>query len=184
MNFQKIFMVVIYNIVFLILIITIPSCNILTFDNDNSSTPDELIVVPFYTLRAAPAFEDNGSIGGVFKCEFNFSNIERGNNYDELSDVELIITNQTVFNKYVLCDNDPVVNFDEEFVLAGMTKVQPHCIYIKEQNVSFLRDTLTYTVIIGKMICAHPEIASYMVVVPRGYLADVIEFKVIWGEER
>jgi hypothetical protein len=171
-------------VIFLLIILTLFSCNLLNPDNEISSGTDEPIHVPFNTLRAAPAQEDNGSIGGVFKCRFNFSNIERGNNYDELSDVELIITNQTDFNKYVLCDNDPVVNFDEEFVLAGMTKVQPHCIYIKEQNVSFLRDTLTYTVIIGKMICAHPEIASYMVVVPRGYLADVIEFKVIWGEER
>ncbi len=181
MNFQKMFMSICDRIIFLLIILTLFSCNLLNPDNEISSGTDEPVHVPFNTLRAAPALEDNGSIGGVFKCGFNFANIGRGNNNDELSDVELIITNQIDFNKYVVCDNNLGINFDEEFVLAGMTKLQPHCIYIQEQNISLLRDTLTYTVVIGKMVCAHPELASYMVVVPREYLADVIEYKVIWG---
>lgn len=146
-------------------------------DNETSLGTDEPILVPFDTLRAQPLLDKNKIRHDIVKCGFNIKNI---NIEFGTSDVELIITNQADFNKYIVCYEDQSVNFAEEFVLAGMTRVM-HCIYIREQSIHLLRDTLTYTVVIGDIACALPEVANYIIVVSNKYLADFIKFKIIRG---
>lgn len=107
---------------------------------------------------------------------FRLQNIDFNASVDSLSGVELIITNQNDYEKYLIFSEQVEVNFDEDFVLAGISTVQPHCVYVKEQSLQLLSNTLQYTVTIGDMDCTMPERAKYGIVISRNYVDYPVEF--------
>lgn len=163
MNFQKIFLSALNRIIFLLIILTLFSCNLLNPDNENSLRTDEPIPVPFKTLGSDTVY-----------C--GLQNIDYKASVDELSGVELIITNESDYKKYITCSEQVKINFDEDFVLAGISTIQPNCVYVKQQNVQLLSDTLKYKVTIGDMDCAMPDRAQYIVVVSKKYFDHPVKF--------
>ena len=103
-------------------------------------------------------------------------NIDYNASMDELSGVELIITNQSDYEKYIIFSEQVEINFDEDFVLAGISTWQPQCVYVKEQSLQLLSDTLRYKITIGDMDCAMPERAEYGIVISKKYVNYPVEF--------
>lgn len=137
--------------------------------------------VPFEVLRGVMSESQN-----VVSCKFNYENIDRDStNQEGLSGVELVIDSQTEFNAYISCDDTVNVNFEKEFVLAGMTTLQPTQIRIKEQVVGLENDSLNYRIGILKTDATTPGSAEYIVkVLSTDYLEYPVVFDIYWEEER
>jgi|GEM_PF-4768171 len=158
--------------IMLFLIIGI-SCDQITSSSNNDKIP-----VPFAILCEVPSIGDY-----VTTCRINIQNIEFGNNNGDLSDIELIITDEENFNNYLICeDNSDEINFLDHFILAGMTKLNPTSLYIKDQVVYILRDTLYYSVEILDGDATMPTRGEYIVLVSSEYLDYPIKFKVFFVE--
>lgn len=166
MNFQKTFLVVLNRIIFLLIILTLNSCNLLNPENEKLPRNNEPIPVPFKILGSDTVY-----------C--GLKNIDYKSSVDEFSGVELIIPNENDYQKYITCSEKAYVNFDEDFVLAGISTIQPNCVFVKQQDVQLISDTLKYIITIGDMDCAMPSRAQYMVVVSKKYFDHPIKFVVI-----
>ena len=74
------------------------------------------------------------------------------------------------------------MKFNRYFVLAGISTIYPHCVYVQEQSLQLLSDTLKYTVTIGDMGCTMPDRAKYGIVVSKNYVDYPIEFIIEKGD--
>lgn len=126
----------------------------------NTDTKLEEGPVPIEILREIISASQD-----VISCKFNYENIDdsdyTGNK--RLSRLELVIDSQAKFNTYIYCDDTVIVNFEEEFVLAGMTTSQPTLISIEEQSMELLNDSLYYRVGIQIGDATQPSAAQYIV---------------------
>lgn len=148
----------------------------------NSSCSNEAEIddgpVPFEVLRGVTYNQQN-----VVTCKFNYKNIEPGeSSTDSLSGLELVIDTQTVFGKYITCDDSVSVNFEHEFVLAGMTTLQPTMVYTKTQDVEVENGRLYFRIEIIETFATVPTSAEYIVKIQsRDYLKYPVVFDVYWG---
>lgn len=138
--------------------------------------------VPFEVLRGVMSQSQS-----VVRCKFNYENIDdfESSNKDSLSGLELVIDSQTEFNTYISCDDTVSVNFEEVFVLAGMTTSQPTEVRIKEQAVELVNDSLYYHIGLINTYLTRPSGAEYIIkVISRDYLEYPVVFDIYWEEER
>lgn len=155
-------------------------CNQVVKPPDNNE--DDPKSVPFDILMEVP-----GPGKHIVECRFNAKNIDVSDcvSNDDMSDVELIIRNYEDFNKYIICLPDKEeINFEEHFLLAGVSKGHHQCLYIKEQRVYIEIDTLYYSIEIREADCFVPTRAQYIVKVPIEYFINPIQFKVFWGDRK
>lgn len=141
--------------------------------------------VPFEVLRAVPGPPSADGQQSVISCGFNLSNIDMDsvNSNQGLSGLELLIDTPQGFTKYLTCADTVEVNFEEEFVLAGMTPTQPHCVSVNKQGLELRNNRLMYKVEILPLECAKPESASYIVkVVSKDYLNYPVSFNIYMEE--
>jgi hypothetical protein len=170
MNLRKAFLSAFNVVIFLLLVHTLFSCSLFNSDNATSSKIDEPIPVPFEALG-------NDSV----YCGLNYLDCE---SEDDLSCVELIFDNESDFNKYITCKDSTnsrlqVVDFDENFVLAGRTSTQPNMPKLKEQSVTLESDTLKYKVTIAGGIITIPGGVIYMIVVSKKYSGYPVDFIIV-----
>lgn len=137
--------------------------------------------VPFEVLRGVMSEPQN-----EVSCKFNYENIDQDlTNKESLSGLELVIDSKSDFDTYISCDNTVNVNFEEEFVLAGMTTPQPTEVWVKEQTVELVNDSLYYRTGILKTDATRPSGAEYIVkVLLKDYLEYPVAFDIYWEEER
>lgn len=138
--------------------------------------------VAFEVLRAVISGSQN-----EVSCKFNYDNIEDSDSTsnERLSGLELVIDSQTEFETYISCDDSVSVNIEEEFVLAGMTTPQPTEVWVKEQTVELVNDSLYYRVGIIKTVATRPSSAEYIIkVLSRDYLEYPVVFDIYWEEKR
>lgn len=143
--------------------------------------------VPFEVLRAIPGYSGPGGLQNVVSCKFKYENIEDPDttSKESLSGLELLIDSQTDFDTYISCDDTVSVNFEEEFVLAGMTTLQPSEVRIKDQTVELVNDSLYFRVGIINTFLAKPGNAEYIIkVLSRNYIEYPVAFDIYWEEER
>ncbi|MEX0720697.1 MAG: hypothetical protein WD059_08525 [Balneolaceae bacterium] len=138
--------------------------------------------VPFKVLRAVFGSQAVGGYQNVVSCKFNYENIDPdSNNKEGLSGLELVIDSQADFDTYISCDDTVSVNFEEEFVLAGMTTPQPTEVWVKEQTVELVNDSLYYRTGILKTDATRPSGADYIVkVLSTDYLEYPVVFDIYW----
>ncbi|MFO7446007.1 MAG: hypothetical protein R6W90_06545 [Ignavibacteriaceae bacterium] len=166
MNSKKVLLSFSSGIIFPLLILSLVSCNLLSSDDDNSSKKDEPVYVPIKIL------EDNS----IF-CMPNYTDCQETEN--SLSCIELVIDNDNDFNKYFTCSEQVKINYNEDFVLAGISTLQPNCIYVKDQTVQLSLDTIRYKVTIGDMDCAMPQRAKYIILISKKYVGYPVKFIII-----
>lgn len=136
--------------------------------------------VPFEVLRGVMSESQN-----VVSCKFNYENIEASDSTsnESLSGLELVIDSQTEFEAYISCDDTVKVNFEEEFVLAGMTTSQPTEVRIQEQTMELKNDSLYHRVGIVNTFLTRPSGAEYIAkVLSRDYLEYPVVFDIYWEE--
>ncbi len=162
------------------------SCNL--FDSGpHINCEKEETAVSFVELNRSPGVPLPGGHDGVSLCRPNWKNIElrsRMSDFgpEELSDVELIITEQEDFDRYIICnDGAPEIDLDEYFLLVGVTRGMPHWIHVKEQNVYLSCDTLSYRIEITAGTATMGVRGSYMVMLKREYSGHPVTFNVFWG---
>jgi hypothetical protein len=134
--------------------------------------------VPFEVLRSVMSESQN-----VVGCKFNRENIKNlsSTNKDSLSGLELVITTQDNFDIYISCDDTVGVDFEEEFVLAGLTTPQPTQVRIREQSVEMVNGSLHYRVGIVNTFLTTPSVAEYIIkVFSKDYLEHPIFFDIYW----
>jgi hypothetical protein len=106
----------------------------------------------------------------------NLQNVDSIANGTGLSAVELVIANQSDYEKYIVYNGPMEVDFNEEFVIAGRSTWQTHGVRVKEQSLQLISDILRYRVIIGDMDYQMPERAEYGIVVSKAYMNYQVDF--------
>lgn len=143
--------------------------------------------VPFEILRAVPVFSTSSEQQDIVSCEFNTSIIDMDsvNASENLSRLELVIDNPEDLTTYIICADTITVDFEVEFILAGMTTYQPTQVRIKEQTVELANDSLYYHIGLINTYLTTPSSAEYMVkVLSKNYLEYPVVFDIYWEEER
>ncbi len=98
--------------------------------------------------------------------------------------MEFVLTTQKELDKYVICQDVDEVDFEREFVLAGMSAYQPTYPSIKEQNVRFSNDSLYYEIELQMGSREETRAAIYIVkILSREYLGYPVVFNIYWEEE-
>ncbi|MEX0844567.1 MAG: hypothetical protein WD022_04765 [Balneolaceae bacterium] len=118
-------------------------------------------------------------------CFLNFENIEdTTTNIDEgLSGIELIIDSQTELNTYIICVDTVSINFEQEFLLGGITNWNTTTLRVGDQNLELSNDTLYYQVGIINRIGHSPTRGQYLIkVLSRDYLEYPVVFDIYWDE--
>lgn len=90
----------------------------------------------------------------------------------------LIIKNQSDFEKYVTCNNDlPNINFDKYFILAGVYS-HHQCAIFDNQSVVLCDNRLKYKVKLKEQICFKPTDVKYFTVISKSYESMKIDFDI------
>lgn len=84
------------------------------------------------------------------------------------NEVNLVITNQTDFEKYFTCAEQLDIDFEEFFILAGMYRHR-QCAVFDSQQVLFCNNKIVYRVRILEQICAAFTNVYYFAVIDRQY---------------
>lgn len=155
-----------------ILIFVFVGCNLISGNNPD----DDPVPVSFEVLGAISM----GSTDEGYPCRLNTYNLDMGHQEDMLSAIELTITNREDFEKYIICVKEEInePDFDSYIILAGLSTIQPNCVFVKEQDMYLSQGTLVYEVTIGDMACTVPDRAQYIVIISKNYLNYPIVFKV------
>lgn len=133
--------------------------------------------VPFEVLRRGPSGTQD-----VITCSFK-SGIPDSNsaNQEGLSKLELVIDNQVDFENHISCEDSVIINFEEEFVLAGTSKSQPVWIRLKDLTADLTNDSLFVRIGILNGHSTIPSRAEYIIkVTSRDYANYPVIFDVHW----
>jgi len=144
---------------------------ILHFSSADNVRPEK---VPFEVLRGQWPVRD---------CWFNSGNLEFGQDNEDFSDVELIITTQEEFDHYITCNEDTEVDMEEYFLLAGVSQAHHQCVDVFEIRLYQLNNLLSFDVSITELDCqGPPNRGIYIIKVLKEHQMGQIDFKVYWRE--
>lgn len=135
--------------------------------------------VPFEVLRRDPSGTQT-----VVSCRFKPGIFDPGSvNQDSLSKHELVIDNQIDFDTYISCDDTVGLNFDEEYVLAGLSSLQPVVIRLQTITAELENDSLYLRVGLLNGHSTSPSRAEYIIkVASREYVRYPVVFNVYWEQ--
>lgn len=154
------------------------------FFNSSCSTDANFDVepVPFEVLRGIEGVALRGPF--ISKCELNNATLGFDSQLKEnLSDIELKITNTTDFQKFIICEDSINIDFNSEFLLAGRTKRPSSPISFYQQNVVLKKDTLIYFVGFVESFVHLSRKEEYIVkVLSKKYSDYPVSFNVYWKE--
>ena len=137
--------------------------------------------IAFEVLNFSPGTTVNGEDQTIAKCKFSNSAYQWEKNVeDSLSKVELEISDQDSFGSLVICNSNVAVDFDEEFVIAGVSQVWPSLIYGSEISVEFKDGKVLYNVELIETVAAQPMTVTHMTKISKEYLGYPVEFNLYW----
>lgn len=170
MNYRKnvTFKIVMLNAVTAMLMVMALSCG---QDPVNVDSNDDS--VPFEVLTQHPH---------VSNCGFAKTPSDEYEVDDELSRFEMVITGKDEFDNWFNCREEmEEIDFEEFFVLAGISKGHHQCVEVRNLDVLVSNDALLFSVEIWEADCFVPETARYIVKVSAEYKFYPVEFNVFWG---
>lgn len=109
-----------------------------------------------------------------------FKNIPCGlqNIGNDKKEVNLVITNQADFEKYISCSGQlPVIDFDKYFILSGVY-IHHQCAVFNGQQVSICNNKIIYSVRMLEQDCQAFTTVYYATVIEKKYRNLPIEFDV------
>lgn len=96
---------------------------------------------------------------------------------DEI-EINLVITNQTDFEKYIFCSvQPPVIDFEKFFILTGVYR-HHQCALFDSQQVSVCNNKIIYKVRMLEQICQAAIPVFYITVIEKKYSNLPVEFDV------
>lgn len=98
---------------------------------------------------------------------------------DKLSDLELVIGSEAQFDTLMHCEDTVNIDFNKEFILAGISTLQPNQIRINTQIVELVNDTVFYRIGLLSSPFHAPSRAEYVVKVsPRNHIQYPVIFSI------
>jgi hypothetical protein len=117
------------------------------------------------------------------KCSFKQGLARDSVGSEGLSNLEKVIKSQAEFDAYISCDDTVSIDFDKEYVLAGISTYQPNQIRIEELALERAKGSLTFRVGLQNSAATSPSRAEYIIKVKsRDYVEYPVVFDVYWKE--
>lgn len=124
-------------------------------------------------LAGGNACNDNGTGPNLIDTVIvSFNSLSSSNCEVQISEdsINIIIDNQSDFEEHIRCAEEPSINFNTYFVLAGSSLGKLNNVaYVASQQLYLLRDTLYYKVDIADTPITQPQPAHYIISVPIKY---------------
>ncbi len=113
-----------------------------------------------------------------YSSEFTSVSCGLRNVDNEQKEINLIITNQADFEKYIFCSSQPpVIDFEKYFILTGVYR-HHQCAVLDSQQILICNSKIIYKVNIQEQICQAAIPVFYITAIEKKYSHFDIEFNV------